>query len=205
LEAPFERARLRDLRELGFLIERVIATGSTGAAISPKTEALQTIQPVAFVDDFLPYFRGLPGGINKALVNTQQPASVDQMLANAEDLAYNHRRTLARNVSKVEQAPRPVASCAHHIVALADKEARRSRQRLFGWGIGINDAGNGVFLPRDGVGLPNYPNAAHHRPYHRVRYHLQVWMRLQRANDEPGGRTQLRGMKADLLAGKMAL
>jgi hypothetical protein len=30
-------------------------------------------------------------------------------------------------------------------------------------------------------------------------------MRLQRATDEPGGRTQLRGMKADLLAGKMAL
>ena len=136
---------------------------------------------------------------------TQQPASVEQMLANAEDLAYNHRRTLARNVSKVEQAPRPAASRAHHIVALADKEARRSRQRLFGWGIGINDADNGVFLPRDGVGLPNYPNAAHHTPHHRVRYHLQVWMRLQRANDEPGGRTQLRGMKADLLAGKMTL
>ena len=136
---------------------------------------------------------------------TQPPASVEKLLANAEDLAYNHRRTLARNVTKVEQAPRPSASCAHHIVALADKEARRSRQRIFGWGIGINDADNGVFLPRDGAGLPGYPNAAHHTPHHRVRYHLQVWMRLQRASDEPGGRTQLSAMKADLLAGRMTL
>jgi len=136
---------------------------------------------------------------------TQQPASVIQMVANAEDRAYNHRRTLARNISKIEQAPRPSASCAHHVVALADKEALRSRLRIFAWGIGINDADNGVFLPRDGMGLPGYPSAAHHTPHHRVRYHLQVWLRLQRANDEPGGRTQLRAMKADLLAGRMTL
>lgn len=136
---------------------------------------------------------------------TQPPASVEKLLANAEDLAYNHRRALARNVTKVEQAPRPSASCAHHIVALADKEARRSRQRIFGWDIGINDADNGVFLPRDGAGLPGYPNAAHHTPHHRVRYHLQVWMRLQRASDELGGREQLGAMKGDLLAGRMTL
>jgi len=136
---------------------------------------------------------------------TEQPASAERLLANAENLTYNHRRTLARNISTVEQAPRPATSCAHHIVALADKEALRSRQRLFGWGIGINDADNGVFLPRDGVGLPNHPNAAHHTPHHRIRYHLQVWMRLQRANDQANGRVQLRGMKADLLAGKMTL
>lgn len=136
---------------------------------------------------------------------TQRPASVEQMLANAEDLAYNHRRTLARKVSKIEQAPRPATSCAHHIAALADKEARRSRQRLLGWSIGINDADNGVFLPRDRVGLAKYPNAAHHTPHHRVRYHLQVWMQLQRAEHESGGRTQLCGMRTNLLAGKMTL
>lgn len=136
---------------------------------------------------------------------TQQSASAERLLANAEDLNYNHRRTLARNITTVEQALRPAASCAHHIVALSDKEALRSRQRLFGWGIGINDADNGVFLPRDGVGLPNYPKAAHHTPHHRVRYHIQVWMRLQRASDHADGRVQLRGMKADLLAGKMTL
>ena len=75
VEASFERARLRNLRELGFPIERVIATGSTGAALSPKTEALQTIQPVAFVDDFLPNFRGLPAGKHKALVIRQPNGS----------------------------------------------------------------------------------------------------------------------------------
>ncbi len=136
---------------------------------------------------------------------TELPASAERLLSNAEDLTYNHRRTLARNISKSEQRARPVASCAHHIVALSDKEALRSRLRLFGWGIAINDADNGVFLPRDAVGLPNYPNAARHTPYHRVRYHLQVWMRLQRATGQGDGRVQLRAMKTDLLAGKMTL
>jgi len=75
LETSFERARLQNLRELGFPIERVIATGSTGAALSPKTKALQTIRPMAFVDDFLPYFRGLPAGIHKALVMRQPNGS----------------------------------------------------------------------------------------------------------------------------------
>jgi len=72
LKPAFERARLRNLRELGFPIERVMARGSSPAAISPKAGALDTIKPVAFVDYYLPYFRCLPDGMHKALV-TRQP------------------------------------------------------------------------------------------------------------------------------------
>lgn len=136
---------------------------------------------------------------------TSQPASVMLLLANAEDLTYNHRRTLARNIVAGGKAARPADSAAHHVVALADPEARPARLLIFSWGIGINDADNGVFLPRHGVGSPGYPNAAHHSPYHKLAYHLGVLARLQRANDQPGGRTQLRAMKADLQSGRMTL
>lgn len=136
---------------------------------------------------------------------TEMPATVAQMLANAEDRKYNHRRTLARNISAVEEAKRPGAACAHHIVALTDKEARRSRDRIFKFGIAINDADNGVFLPRHSVGLPGYPKAAHHSPYHSPRYHGEVWLRLRTRSEETGTREELKGMKADLLAGRMTL
>ena len=133
------------------------------------------------------------------------PASAELLLANAEDAKYNHRRTLSRSIVNATQATRPSSVCAHHIVALTDREARRSRDRIFSWGIGINDADNGVFLPSDGVGMAGFPNAAHHTPHHNVTYHTRVWMRLARENDVAGGRTQLRSMKADLLAGTMTL
>jgi hypothetical protein len=128
-----------------------------------------------------------------------------QLLANSEDLAYNHRRTLARNIIAVDKAVRPAKAAAHHIVALAEPEARPSRLLIFSWGIGINDGDNGVFLPTSCVGMPGYPNAAHHSPYHKLAYHLRVLTRLQVANDQPSGRTQLRAIKADLQAGRMTL
>lgn len=72
LELHHEAARLRNLRMLGFPIERVVATGAAASAISPKAAALAELQPDAFVDDFLPYFRGVKPGIHTALV-TRQP------------------------------------------------------------------------------------------------------------------------------------
>jgi phosphoglycolate phosphatase-like HAD superfamily hydrolase len=68
LEARFEAARLRNLRALGFPIERVVATGHDNAARSPKADAIEALQPVAFVDDFLPYLRGIPAHVHTALV-----------------------------------------------------------------------------------------------------------------------------------------
>lgn len=68
LEARHEAARLRNLRELGFPIERVHATGNASSARSPKADAVEALRPVAFVDDYLPYFRGMPGDVHLALV-----------------------------------------------------------------------------------------------------------------------------------------
>jgi phosphoglycolate phosphatase-like HAD superfamily hydrolase len=68
LEAPWQEARLRNLRDHGFPIERVIATGNVGTDVSPKAEAIAALGPEAFVDDYLPYFRGLPEHIHTALI-----------------------------------------------------------------------------------------------------------------------------------------
>lgn len=68
LRAHLEGARLRNLRQLGFPIERVIATGSGEGARSPKADAIEALRPVAFVDDYLPYLRGIPTQVHTALV-----------------------------------------------------------------------------------------------------------------------------------------
>jgi phosphoglycolate phosphatase-like HAD superfamily hydrolase len=68
LDLEFEAARLRNLRAHGFPIERVIATGNAEGERSPKAEAIERLRPIAFVDDYLPYLRGLPGDVHTALV-----------------------------------------------------------------------------------------------------------------------------------------
>lgn len=68
LESRFEAARLRNLRDRGFPIERVIATGNAKGERSPKADAIEALQPAAFVDDYLPYLRGLPASVYTALV-----------------------------------------------------------------------------------------------------------------------------------------
>ncbi len=68
LDAEFESARLRNLRQSGFPIERVVATGNAVGTRSPKAEAIAALDPEAFVDDYLPYFRGIPRSVHAALV-----------------------------------------------------------------------------------------------------------------------------------------
>jgi len=64
----YQDARLKNLRDVGFPIERVIATGGEQGQSSPKAAALQEIDPVAFVDDYLPFLRGIPESVHAALV-----------------------------------------------------------------------------------------------------------------------------------------
>lgn len=68
LQPQSAQARLGNLRAHGFPIERVIATGSDSSVGSPKAKALAELRPLAFVDDYLPNFAGLPEDIHGALV-----------------------------------------------------------------------------------------------------------------------------------------
>ncbi|HET7332493.1 AHH domain-containing protein [Dyella sp.] len=133
------------------------------------------------------------------------PTAAVVLLANANRREYNHRRTLSRNIVAATSQSRPANTCAHHIVALHDQEAALSRSLLFRWGIGINDADNGVFLPRTGRGMPGYPDAVHHTPHHNPTYHLAVYDQLRDETEAIGGRKSLRSIKGQLLSGTLSL
>ena len=68
LPPAFAEARLGNLRAHGFPIERVFATGHESSDRSPKADAINALAPLAFVDDYLPYMRGVPPSVHKALV-----------------------------------------------------------------------------------------------------------------------------------------
>jgi len=68
LEARFQSARLRNLKALGFPIRRVVATGHAEGERSPKADAIAALRPVAFVDDYIAYLRGIPTEVHTALV-----------------------------------------------------------------------------------------------------------------------------------------
>lgn len=102
LEQEFEAARLRNLRDLGFPIERVIATGNAEGERSPKADAINGLCPVAFVDDYLPYMRGVPDHVHTALIlrapNGSPNVGADMVLAKSVhyDLATFTDHWLAR-------------------------------------------------------------------------------------------------------------
>jgi phosphoglycolate phosphatase-like HAD superfamily hydrolase len=65
----FRDARLNNIQRLGFPIERVFATPRSGDSdASPKAAALAQLKPVAFVDDYAPYLRGIPQDLHAALL-----------------------------------------------------------------------------------------------------------------------------------------
>ncbi len=102
LDLEFEAARLRNLRELGFPIERVIATGNAAGERSPKADVIASLNPIAFVDDYLPYLRGMPAEVHTALVlrapNGSPNTGADMSLAKSvhQDLAEFTNHWLAR-------------------------------------------------------------------------------------------------------------
>lgn len=75
VKPQFADARLANLQAHGFPIERVFATSNQATDKSPKAQALEELQPVAFVDDYLPYFRGVPQGVHTALILREQQGS----------------------------------------------------------------------------------------------------------------------------------
>jgi hypothetical protein len=88
LDLEFEAARLRNLRDLGFLIKRVVATGNAGPASAalkfPPTLSLNC-GPWSVGDDYVSYMRGVPADVHTALVlwalNGSPPKSNDMVLA----------------------------------------------------------------------------------------------------------------------------
>jgi len=75
IRAEFAEARRRNLEALGCPLEDFVATGNAGGDVSPKAAALQRLRPMAFVDDYLPYHRGVDPSIHKALIRREPNGS----------------------------------------------------------------------------------------------------------------------------------
>ena len=56
------------LHDAGFPIERVSATGRSTGDRSPKAAAIEQLGAAAFVDDYLPYFKGIKPSTHLALI-----------------------------------------------------------------------------------------------------------------------------------------
>jgi phosphoglycolate phosphatase-like HAD superfamily hydrolase len=67
----YQPARLQNLRNGGFPIEQVVATSYSAGDVSPKADALRALRPVAFVDDYLPFMKGIPADVHAALITRE--------------------------------------------------------------------------------------------------------------------------------------
>lgn len=132
------------------------------------------------------------------------PAAATVLRVDAER-NIRHSRVLAGNMRKAHPGySRPTMVDAHHIVGRLHDLASAARSYLFSWGIGINDADNGVFLPRyETTQIAKMPNAPNHQGLHTKEYYLNVTLRLQAIEDDDASeaRLALRGIKQELIAG----
>ncbi|EYC50039.1 phosphate acetyltransferase [Hylemonella gracilis str. Niagara R] len=71
LPDEFRMARERNLQAHGFPIDMVHSTDNVATPVSPKADTLNALRPVAFVDDYLPYFVGVDAGIHRALITRE--------------------------------------------------------------------------------------------------------------------------------------
>ena len=106
-------------------------------------------------------------------------------------------RILGQNL-EATGIPRPPNSAAHHIVSGLDGRAAQARAILRRDGVNINEAANGVFLPR--ISRFARPPSATHSRIHTNRYYTEITRRLQQA--QPGtAHIVLRQIADELAAG----
>jgi A nuclease family of the HNH/ENDO VII superfamily with conserved AHH len=95
---------------------------------------------------------------------------------------------------------RPPGSAAHHIVAGDAEAAAPARAVLARFGIGMNDAANGVFLPKN-LSVPNPTGAAVHSTVHTRAYYQAVNRRLSQAATRQEVLEALESIRQGLLSG----
>jgi RHS repeat-associated protein len=109
---------------------------------------------------------------------------------------------LAANMEAAGVA-RPAETAAHHIVAASSPRAAAARRALKGAGIGINDARNGVYLPRNSWSA-NPTGASVHSRIHTDEYYAYVndLMSGVQRGDHRRATAVLNRIRRELLAGQ---
>jgi hypothetical protein len=109
-------------------------------------------------------------------------------------------RKLSRNMVKAG-IDRPAGTAAHHIVPAGLKKFRsagKARSILSRFGISVENAANGVYLPSN---FDDAVKAAYHGTLHSKRYFDEVLKRLQKARSKEEALIILNQIRNDLLAG----
>jgi A nuclease family of the HNH/ENDO VII superfamily with conserved AHH len=108
------------------------------------------------------------------------PGKATALLAAEAASGIKHSQKLGRNLRNAN--PSSVSALetdAHHVVASQASAADASRDLIFSVGIGINDADNGVVLPRfKTTKIASMPNASPHQHIHTAEYHATVVVEL---------------------------
>lgn len=111
----------------------------------------------------------------------------------------------SRELSKALEAAghsRPVGTAAHHIVAVHAKSAAEARKILRRFGIGINDAANGVFLPRSRLAV-NPGGSTVHSSVHTKNYYAFVNRSLKSVRSRAEVEGKLKQIRQMLLNGEL--
>lgn len=90
--------------------------------------------------------------------------------------------TLAQHMEVAGIGARPECYAAHHIVAKNARHADEGREVLAKWGIELDDAANGVYLPQQKDDCGN--GEAYHPQIHTRRYYLTVNRMLRLATSK---------------------
>jgi hypothetical protein len=109
-------------------------------------------------------------------------------------------RKLTRNMAKAGIA-RPAGTAAHHIVPAGMKKfrsAEKARNILTKFGIGVEHAANGVYLPSQ---FDDAVKAAYHGSVHSRRYCEELYARLKIARSKEEVLIILNQIRRELLAG----
>jgi hypothetical protein len=107
-------------------------------------------------------------------------------------------KTLGANLVKAGYQKLPGVA-AHHIVAGGAKKAEDARRVLAKFGIDINDAVNGVFLPHE---PSSQAPGAYHRTLHTDQYYMKVNRLLSKAQSRADAIRILQRIQKDLLANR---
>ena len=89
LAEKYQAARLQNLIQQGFPIETVFTVEHTESEVSPKASVINSLKPVAFVDDYLPYMMGIHSDIHTALITREIEGSPNTG-ASLKEVSSNH-------------------------------------------------------------------------------------------------------------------
>jgi RHS repeat-associated protein len=117
-------------------------------------------------------------------------------LVTSVDGGAGNSRALAKNMIK-DGVERPLNTAAHHIVAIGDERAAVARALLEKAGVHIDEAANGVFLPRFRKFVEDAGNIAHSE-LHTDKYYEEITSRLRNSQNIRETLVQIRN---EILAG----